>query len=549
MIWNPNKECMSRDEMSALQGKRLHKIVEYVYHNVPFYRHKLQERDLTPDDIRTIEDIVKLPYTTKKDLRDNYPFGLQAAPQSEIIRIHASSGTTGNPTIVGYTRKDIGVWSECMARCLTAFGVGRDDIFSVAYGYGLFTGGLGAHNGVEMVGASVVPASTGNTEKHARLIRDLGITGIACTPSYALYLAETMEQMGITKDQIKLRVGAFGAEPWTEKMREEIEERLGLKGFNIYGLSEVMGPSVSYECPAQHGSHINEDHFYPEIINPVTLEPLPKGQSGELVFTTLTKEGMPVIRYRTRDLCSLMPGECSCGRTSVRMTPIAGRSDDMLIIRGINVFPSQVESVVLSMKEFAPRYLLVVDRINNLDTLEVQVELRQEYFTATFDTGQERPRHRQTQTAIITHRNMTVNQLSIFLENRAGTLTKVLDLFKEAHIRIIASSIADTAQYGLLRIICVDPQRAYVELERAGVAVAFSDVFAVELDERPGQIAGVVRGLSEAEIGIVYMYSLFIHGKGLLFIRTDKTEEARDVIQRSSLRCVPEKELPEWVDL
>ena len=386
MIWNPNKECMSRDERAALQGKRLHKIVEYVYHNVPFYRHKLQEQDITPDDIRTIDDIVKLPFTTKKDLRDNYPFGLQAAPQSEIIRIHASSGTTGNPTIVGYTRKDIGVWSECMARCLTAFGVTRNDIFSVAYGYGLFTGGLGAHNGVEMVGASVVPASTGNTEKHAKLIRDLGITGIACTPSYALYLAETMERMGITKDQIKLRVGAFGAEPWTENMREEIQERLGLKGFNIYGLSEIMGPSVSYECQAQEGSHINEDHFFPEIINPVTLEPLPKGQAGELVFTTLTKEGMPVLRYRTRDLCSLMPGECSCGRTNVRMTAITGRSDDMLIIRGINVFPSQVESVVLSMPEFAPRYMLVVDRINNLDTLEVQVELRQEYFTATFDT-------------------------------------------------------------------------------------------------------------------------------------------------------------------
>ena len=386
MIWNPNKECMSRDEMSALQGKRLHKIVEYVYHNVPFYRHKLQERDLTPDDIRTIEDIVKLPYTTKKDLRDNYPFGLQAAPQSEIIRIHASSGTTGNPTIVGYTRKDIGVWSECMARCLTAFGVGRDDIFSVAYGYGLFTGGLGAHNGVEMVGASVVPASTGNTEKHARLIRDLGITGIACTPSYALYLAETMEQMGITKDQIKLRVGAFGAEPWTEKMREEIEERLGLKGFNIYGLSEVMGPSVSYECQAQHGSHINEDHFYPEIIDPQTLRPIPAGEDGELVFTTLTKTGMPVLRYRTRDLCSLLPGDCPCGRTFVRMSSIKGRTDDMLIIRGINVFPSQVESVLLGIPECAPYYRLIVDRVNNLDTLTVQVEARAEYLSRDMDT-------------------------------------------------------------------------------------------------------------------------------------------------------------------
>ena len=287
MIWNPNKECMSRDERSELQGKRLRRIVKYVYHHVPFYRNKMQELDLRPDDIQTIEDIQKLPFTTKKDLRDNYPFGLQAAPQSEIIRIHASSGTTGNPTIVGYTRKDIGVWSECMARCLTAFGVTRDDIFSVSYGYGLFTGGLGAHYGVEHIGASVVPASTGNTEKHLKLIRDLGITGIACTPSYALYLAETMDKMGITKDQIKLRVGAFGAEPWTEQMRQEIQERLGLKGYNIYGLSEVMGPSVSYECQMQHGSHINEDHFYPEIINPTTLEPLPNGQTGELVFTTL----------------------------------------------------------------------------------------------------------------------------------------------------------------------------------------------------------------------------------------------------------------------
>jgi phenylacetate-CoA ligase len=386
MIWNENKECMSREDMRALQGRRLHKIVDYVYHNVPFYRKKLQEMDLRPDDINTIDDIVKLPFTTKKDLRDNYPFNLQAAPRSEIVRIHASTGTTGQPTIVGYTRKDIGIWSECMARCLTAYGVTRDDIFSVAYGYGLFTGGLGAHYGVENLGAAVVPTSTGNTDKHVRLIRDLGITGIACTPSYALYLAETMEKMGITKDQIKLRVGAFGAEPWTESMRQEIQNRLGLKAYNLYGLSEIMGPCVSYECECQHGSHICEDHFYPEVINPATLEPVPAGETGELVFTTLTKEGMPLLRYRTRDLCSLMTGECECGRTAVRMGRIMGRSDDMLIIRGINVFPSQVESVVLSMKEFAPRYLLVVDRVNNLDTLQVQVELRQEYFDQNFDT-------------------------------------------------------------------------------------------------------------------------------------------------------------------
>lgn len=387
MIWNPNKECMPAEQRRELQGKRLHKIVEYVYHNVPFYRNKMQDMDVTPDDISTIDDIVLLPFTTKKDLRDNYPFGLQAAPQSEIIRIHASSGTTGNPTIVGYTRKDIGVWSECMARCLTSYGITREDIFSVAYGYGLFTGGLGVHYGVEKLGASVVPASTGNTEKHIRLIRDLGITGIACTPSYALHLAETMETMGIAPDQIKLRVGAFGAEPWTENMRKEIEERLGVRAYNLYGLSEIMGPCVSYECECQSGSHINEDHYYPEIVNPDTLEPMSRGQVGELVFTTLTKEGMPLLRYRTRDLSSLMEGECECGRTSVRMGKILGRSDDMLIIRGINVFPSQVESVILSLPEFAPRYVLIVDRAGNLDTLTVQVEVRQEIFeTGIFDT-------------------------------------------------------------------------------------------------------------------------------------------------------------------
>lgn len=386
MIWNRTKECMSREQMRALQGKRLHKIVDYVYHNVPFYRDKLQQMGVTPDDINTIDDIVKLPFTTKQDLRDNYPFGLQAAPMSEIIRIHASSGTTGNPTIVGYTRKDIGVWSECMARCLTAYGITRDDIFSVAYGYGLFTGGLGVHYGVENLGAAVVPASTGNTEKHVRLIRDLGATGIACTPSYALHLAETMEKMGIGRDEIKLKVGAFGAEPWTERMREEIESRLGIKAFNLYGLSEIMGPCVSYECSEQNGSHINEDHYFPEVINPDTLEPVPDGESGELVFTSLTKEGMPLLRYRTRDLTSITREPCACGRTFARMTKIMGRSDDMLIIRGINVFPSQVESVLLSMPECAPRYLLIVDRENNLDTLTVQVEVRQEYFDQGFDT-------------------------------------------------------------------------------------------------------------------------------------------------------------------
>ena len=389
MIWNPNKECMSRDEMHALQSKRLQKLVTYVYHNVPFYRNKMQAMDLSPEDIRSIDDIVKLPFTTKQDLRDNYPYGLQAAPPSEIVRVHASSGTTGNPTIVGYTRKDLAVWSEVMARCLTAYGVTRDDTFSVAYGYGLFTGGLGAHYGVENLGATVIPTSTGNTEKHIRLIRDLKISGIACTPSYALYLAETLEKMGLSKEDIGLRIGAFGAEPWTENMRKEIEERLGLKGYNIYGLSEIMGPGVSYECQEQNGSHICEDHFYPEIINPETGEVLPEGEVGELVFTSLTKEAFPLLRYRTRDLCVLTRKKCSCGRTLVKMAKPMGRSDDMLIIRGVNVFPSQIETVLIE-QGYTPNYLIEVDRKNNTDTIDINVEMTKEQFSDKMSDIQER---------------------------------------------------------------------------------------------------------------------------------------------------------------
>lgn len=372
---------MSRDEMHDLQGKRLVKLVKYVYTNVKFYREKMQTLGIEPGDIHGIEDIVKLPFTTKQDLRDNYPYGLQAAPASEIVRVHASSGTTGNPTIVGYTQKDIEIWAECVSRCLGAAGMSKEDTFSVSYGYGLFTGGLGLHYGVENIGAAVVPTSTGNTEKHLRLMRDLKITGTAATPSYMLYLAETMEKMGIKKEDLSLKAALCGAEPWTENMRQEIQNKLGLKMYNIYGLSEVLGPGVSYECECQNGSHICEDHFFPEIIDPDTLEPLPYGQQGELVFTTLTKEGMPVLRYRTRDISSLIIDECPCGRKNIKMGSIMGRSDDMLIIRGINVFPSQVESVILSLPEFEPRYMIIVDRVNNLDTIQVQVEVRKEFYS------------------------------------------------------------------------------------------------------------------------------------------------------------------------
>ncbi len=376
MIWNSSKECMSRDEMLTLQGKRLHKAVANVYNKVPFYRNKMQAMDITPDDIRTVEDIVKLPFTTKNDLRDNYPYGLFGVPMSEIIRIHASSGTTGLPTVVGYTRKDIAVWSELMARCLSAYGANSNDIVSVAYGYGLFTGGLGAHYGVEQMGGTVIPTSTGNTQKHIQLLRDFGATAIAATPSYMLYLADAIHAQGLSKDDFKLKIALLGAEPWTEGMRKEIEERLGVSAFNIYGLSEIMGPGVSHECSCKCGSHIAEDHFLPEIISPDTLEQLPYGEQGELVFTTITKEGIPLLRYRTKDLCTLTDEPCECGRTNVRMSRIVGRSDDMLIIKGVNVFPSQIEAVVLEIEELEPHYMILIDRVNNQDTFEVQVEVR-----------------------------------------------------------------------------------------------------------------------------------------------------------------------------
>ncbi len=372
---------MSREEMRNLQGERLRKTVHRVYHSTPFYREKMQQMGITPDDIRTIDDIVKLPFTTKQDLRDNYPYGLFAVPMSEIVRIHASSGTTGQPTVVGYTRKDLAVWTEMMARSLTAFGVSKSDIVSVSYGYGLFTGGLGAHYGVESLGATVIPMSAGNTDKQIRLMRDFGATVITTTPSYGLYLADTIEAAGLTKEDIKLKIGVFGAEPWTEQMRVELEARLGIDGYNIYGLSEIMGPGVSHECKFKNGSHIIEDHIYPEIISPETLEQLPAGEQGELVFTTITKEGIPLLRYRTKDLCSLITEPCECGRTSVRMTRIVGRSDDMLIIRGVNVFPSQIEEVILNIPELEPHYLIIVDRVNNQDTFEVQVEVKAEAFS------------------------------------------------------------------------------------------------------------------------------------------------------------------------
>lgn len=381
MIWNESIECMDREGLRKIQSIRLKKMVEYVYLNTPFYRKKMQEIGITPDDIQGIEDISKLPFTTKTDLRDNYPFGLCAVPMSQIVRIHGSSGTTGKPTVVGYTRKDLALWTECLSRCFTAYGADNKDVFQIAYGYGLFTGGLGAHYGAENIGASVIPMSSGNTDKQIQLMHDFGTTVLCCTPSYALFIADAIKDSGIPREDFKLKAGVFGAEPWTEAMRKEIEEKLEIKAYDIYGLSEISGPGVGFECEHQSGTHLNEDHFFPEIVDPVTLQPVEPGQQGELVFTHLTKEGMPLLRYRTKDLTALHYETCECGRTLVRMDRILGRSDDMLIIRGVNVFPSQIEDVILGLPEFEPHYLLTVDRINNTDRMELKVEVRPEFYS------------------------------------------------------------------------------------------------------------------------------------------------------------------------
>lgn len=380
MIWNEAKECMSRDEMQTLQSARLVKVVDRVYHNVEYYRKKMQQVGLEPGDIKGLEDLPKLPYTTKDDLRDTYPFGLFAVPKSEIVRVHASSGTTGKATVVGYTRRDIEIWSECVARAIAMAGLGKNDTIQVGYGYGLFTGGLGAHYGAEHIGATVVPMSTGNTKKLAAMMVDFGVTGIMCTPSYLLHIAEYLEENNLL-DQVQLKSCICGAEPWTEKMRLQIEERLHVHAHDIYGLSEVMGPGVACDCHMHNGLHVFDDHFLPEIISAETLQPIPEGELGELVFTTLTKEGIPLIRYRTKDLTSISYQKCECGRTTPRISRFKGRSDDMLIIRGVNVFPSQIETALLEMGGTTPHYMIIVDRVNNLDTLEIQVEVEERFFS------------------------------------------------------------------------------------------------------------------------------------------------------------------------
>ena len=381
MYWNEEIETMDAERLSALQDERLREQVRYTYDRVPFYKKMFDEAGAQPGDIRTAKDLEKLPFTAKTDLRDNYPYGLLAVPMEEIVRIHASSGTTGKATVVGYTAGDLALWDECVARALTCAGGTRKDIIQVCYGYGLFTGGLGLHGGAERIGATVIPASTGNTARQITMLQDYGSTMLCCTPSYALYIGDTMEKNNIPVSSIHLKAGLFGAEPWTVRMKEEIEKRLGIRAYDIYGLSEISGPGVSFGCDGSDGLHVNDDHFLIEIVDPATGKNVPDGEKGEVVFTTLTKRGLPLLRYNTHDISSITHERCACGRTLTRMARITGRSDDMLIIRGVNVFPSQIESVLLSVGQVEPYYMIHVDRVNNLDVMEIKVELSADAFS------------------------------------------------------------------------------------------------------------------------------------------------------------------------
>ena len=387
--WNEKIECMPREEMKKLQDERLVAQVKHVYENVPYYKKLMDEKGVTPDDIKGTEDLHKLPFLTKADLRDAYPYGLLAKPLSECVRIQSTSGTTGKRVVAFYTQNDVDLWEDCCARAIVAAGGTKDDVCQVAYGYGLFTGGPGLNGGSHKVGCLTLPMSSGNTERQIQFMRDLESTIICCTPSYAAYIGETLHEMGLGPDDIKLKAGIFGAEPWTEEMRKEIEKSLGIKAYDIYGLTETSGPGVSFECEEQTGMHINEDHFIAEIIDPDTGEVLPEGSKGELVFTSITKEAFPLLRYRTRDICVLSREKCSCGRTLVKMSKPMGRSDDMLIIKGVNVFPSQIESVLLKMSNVTPNYLIVVDRVNNKDTFEIQVELSNDMLSDTVKSIEE----------------------------------------------------------------------------------------------------------------------------------------------------------------
>ena len=569
-IRDPKIECMSRDEMRALQSERLVKQVKNVYDNVAFYRKKMDEMGIEPGDIKGIEDINKLPFTTKEDLRDNYPFGLLAVPQEKIARVQGTSGTTGKLTLASYTQNDVDVWGECVARALTMAGLTAADRLHICYGYGLFTGGMGLDLGARALGCMSIPMSSGNTKRQLMCMEDFGATAFACTPSYALYLAEAAQEAGIV-DRLQLKAGINGAEPWTDEMRLKIESGLNVNSFDIYGLCEITGPGVAMDCIHHKGLHVYEDYFYPEVLNPADQTACADGETGELVFTTLAKEGMPLLRYRTKDLTSIDHSPCECGRTLPRIQKFTGRTDDMKVIRGVNVFPTQVEAALLSIGGgVAPHYMMIVDRENNLDVLTVMVEVDEKYFSDEIRKLDElknkvaavlkqalgiavrvklvEPKTIQRSEGkakrVIDNRELekeeyrmgmsnTIQQLSVFLENREGRLDEVLKVLADNDVNIVALSLADTSDYGMLRMIVSDPNKGRAALKEEGITAMLTDVVALRVPHATGSLSKAMHQIVDGEVNVEYMYAFANGSDAAAVVKSDDPARVIDILKGS----------------
>lgn len=522
-IRDPKIECMSRDEMAVLQSKRLVDVVNRVYNNVEFYRKKMQDLGVEPGDIKGIEDINKLPFTTKEDLRDHYPFGLLAIPKKDVVRVQGTSGTTGKLTLASYSQKDIDVWGECVARCLTMAGLTDEDVLHICYGYGLFTGGLGLDFGAKALGAMAIPMSAGNTKRQMMCMEDFGATAFACTPSYALYLAESMQEAGVV-DRLKLKAGIHGAEPWTEEMRKKIESILHINCFDIYGLCEITGPGVAQDCIHHTGLHIHHDYFYPEVLNPATHEACADHETGELVFTTLAKEAMPLIRYRTKDLTSIDHSACACGRTLPRISKFTGRTDDMKVIRGVNVFPTQVETALLSMGgAVAPHYLMIVDREDNLDVLTVMVEVDESMFSDE-----------------IRKLDALKNKIGAVLKQALGVSVRVklvepktIQRSEGNDVNIVALSLADTSDYGMLRMIVSDPNKGRAVLKENGITAMLTEVVALRVPHATGSLSKAMHQIVEGEVNIEYMYAFANGGDASAVLKCDDPVRVVDILRGS----------------
>ena len=560
--FDPKVECASREQITAWQNERLVKQVERVYNNVPYYKKKMDELGVRPEHIHGIEDLHLLPTLSKDDLRDQYPYGLMAAPLSDCVRIHSTSGTTGRRVVAFYTQHDVDLWEECCARALAAAGATKDDVVQVCYGYGLFTGGAGLHGGSHKLGSLTLPMSSGNTDRQLQFMTDLGTTVLCCTPSYAAYLAESVNERGL-RNRIKLKAGIFGAEAWTEEMRRDIEKGLGLKAYDIYGLTEISGPGVAYECSAQNGMHVNEDHFIVETINPKTGEPVPHGQKGELVFTSLTKEAFPLIRYRTKDIGILYDEPCSCGRTHVRMSKPMGRSDDMLIVKGVNVFPSQIETVLMNCG-YPANYQIIVTRTGSSDRIEVQVEMTPEMFSDSL--SEVAGREKQLVTAlkamlgiycvvklvapksitrsegkakrVIDKRNLYVNGSDP--ANRPGALAEFTKILEKSNIDLRALSLAESEDFGIVRVIVDNPFDTIQILKDEGYVCSITKVIAVEIEDKPGALVNMLNILGDNKVNLEYSYAFLAKKANSAFMvfRVADNEKAIRVLTENGIRPI-----------